>query len=102
MDKIKARIEKYKPFILLLAKSKTMQGIAAAAVGTVISYVKAHLPATVLDVAGELITASGISLQAGGLAWAVRGRLNAAGPLVEFPITPPSPSNDVEGKKVGG
>lgn len=81
MEKIKELFAKYKPFIIACSKSRGMQGIAAAAVGTVISYAKAHLPAPVLDVAGELITYAAASLQIGGLGWAVNGRLNAAGPI---------------------
>ena len=88
----KALLEEIKMVAPILAKSKTMQGIAAASIGTIITYAKSHLPAPILDIAGELITASAASLQAGGLAWAVRGRWVAAGPL--SPSAPSAPPRD--------
>jgi hypothetical protein len=91
MDKIIALIKRYKPFILALAKSRAIQGIVATAIGTVIAYAKAHLPASVIDVAGDLITTGAASLQAGGLGWAFYGRLKAAGPI-ELPPSPTPPT----------
>jgi len=94
MEKIKALIEKYKPLILALARSRTMQGIAVTAVGTVLQYAKAHLSASLIDLAGEMITAAAASLQVGGLGWAIKGRLNAAGPIAlpaDVPIAVASP-----------
>ena len=81
MNKLKALFEKYRPFIAALAKSRAIQGIVATAIGTVIAYAKAHLPESVIDVAGDLITASAASLQAGGLGWAFYGRMKAQGPI---------------------
>jgi hypothetical protein len=81
MNKLKALIEKHKPFLLALSKSRTIQGIVAAAIGTALSYAQAHLPAPLLDAAGELITAGAASLQTGGLGWAMYGRVKARGPI---------------------
>ena len=91
MNKIKALLERYKPFLLALAKSRAIQGLVSIAVGTVIAYAKAHLPASVIDVAGELITTGAASLQVGGLGWAFYGRVKAAGPI-ELPPSPTPPT----------
>jgi hypothetical protein len=97
MKKLRALFERYRPFIALLAKSKTIQGIVATAIGTAIAYAQSHLPAAVLDVAGELIAATGVSLQVGGLGWAFRGRMKAAGP-----IELPGPGAGVQGPGFDG
>jgi hypothetical protein len=79
--RLKALFEQYKPLLLLLAKSRTMQGIAAAAIGMVINYAQKHFPQPVLDLCGEYIPYAAASLQAAGLGWAVRGRWLASGPI---------------------
>ena len=81
MKKLKELFEQYKPVIILIAKSRTMQGIVAMAIGTVIAYAKAHFPQPVLNLCGEYITYSAASLQAAGLGWAFYGRMNASGPI---------------------
>jgi hypothetical protein len=64
-----------------LIASRTIQGIAVAALGGAVEYAKALLTPELLAQYGSYITAAAALLQTTGLGRAIYGRLKAQGPI---------------------
>lgn len=75
-----------KELIKKLVKSKTIQGIAVAAFGAAVNYVKPLLTPEFLAQHNLALTILAAGAQTCGLSLAALGRLTAAGPLLAPPV----------------